>query len=36
MNNDIDRFDNMSNKESMRGSHHKDGWCMNKVYIIIR
>ena len=28
---DIDRFDNMSNKESMRGSHHKDGWCM-KMY----
>ena len=31
MNKDIDRFDNMSNKESMRGSHHKDGWCM-KMY----
>lgn len=31
MNNDIDRFDNMSNKESMRGSHHKDGWDM-KIY----
>lgn len=31
MNNDIDRFDNMSNKESMRGSHHKEGWCM-KIY----
>lgn len=31
MNKDIDRFDNMSNKESMRGSHHKEGWCM-KMY----
>lgn len=31
MNKDIDRFDNMSNKESMRGSHHKMGWTM-KMY----
>lgn len=31
MNKDIDRFDNMPNKESMRGSHHKDGWDM-KIY----
>jgi hypothetical protein len=31
MNKDIDRFDNMSNKESMRGSHHKEGWSM-KMY----
>jgi hypothetical protein len=31
MNKDIERFDNMSNKESMRGSHHKEGWCM-KMY----
>ena len=31
MNKDIDRFDNMSNKESMRGSHHKEGWDM-KMY----
>lgn len=31
MNNDIDRFDNMSNKESMRGSHYKEGLCM-KMY----
>lgn len=31
MNKDIERFDNMSNKESMRGSHHKDGWDM-KIY----
>jgi hypothetical protein len=28
---DIDKFDNMSNKESMRCSHHKEGWCM-KMY----
>ncbi len=28
---DIDKFDNMSNKESMRFSHHKDGWDM-KIY----
>lgn len=31
MNKDIDKFDNMSNKESMRGSHHKMGWTM-KMY----
>lgn len=31
MNKDIDRFDNMSNKESMRGSHHKKSWSM-KMY----
>lgn len=31
MNKDIDRFDNMPNKESMRGSHHKMGWTM-KMY----
>lgn len=31
MNKDIDRFDNMPNKESMRFSHHKDGWDM-KIY----
>lgn len=28
---DIDRFDNMSNKESMRGSHYGVGWDM-KIY----
>lgn len=31
MNKDIDIFDNMPNKESMRGSHHKMGWTM-KMY----
>ena len=31
MNKDIDRFDDMPNKESMRGSHHKMGWTM-KMY----
>jgi hypothetical protein len=31
MNKDIERFDNMSNKESIRGSHHKMGWTM-KMY----
>lgn len=31
MNKDIDILDNMPNKESMRGSHHKMGWTM-KMY----
>lgn len=29
--NKIDKFDNMPNKESMRGSHHEEGWDM-KMY----
>ena len=31
MNKDLDKFDDMPNKESMRGSHHKMGWTM-KMY----
>lgn len=31
MNKDVDILDNMPNKESMRGSHHKMGWTM-KMY----